>query len=289
MDDQNNTEKKNKRGEYETEWSFSFDKLGDSLNKAFQSLGGDQEVKTANYVEPKGEATSAAIAVNLSLGEATVTALEPGSPNLFEADLRYVGELDYECTGGTTPAIRLRQRDQGVAGSVRRAFGSIAQREDLRWDVRISPDVPVRLKIKGGVGRANLNLDGLQLVDLEVEGGVGEPRINLPATAHSYDVDIETGVGSSTIRLPADTTINMEIEGGVGTVRILAAAGTAIHLRAESGVGNVRVPSDMRSLKDEREFLGRSGIWQTEGFDMAQHQVHIKFEGGVGTLDLSYD
>jgi len=288
VDDQNRTDDKKRRGEYKTEWSFSFDKLGDSLNKAFQSLGGDQEVKTEHIVEPKGEAAEASILLNLSLGEATVSALEPGSPNLFEADLHYLGEIDYECTRGAAPAIRLRQRDKGVAGSVRRAFGSVAHREDLSWDIRISPDVPVRLKVKDGVGRANLNLDGLMLVDLEVEGGVGEPRISLPETAHSYDVDFEAGVGSSTIRLPHETSVNLDIEGGVGTVRILAEAGTALHLKAEAGVGNVRVPDDMRSIKEERELLGRGGIWQTEGFDMAQHQVYIKFEGGVGTMDLSY-
>lgn len=284
-----NSDDKAKRKNYETEWSFSFDKLGDSLNKALQSLGGDQEVKTDTIVEPLGEASEAAILLNLSLGEATITALEPGSPNLFEAELRYIGEIEYDCTGGVSPSLRLRQKDQGVAEGVKRVFGSVANREDLRWDVRISPDVPLRLKVKGGVGRANLNLEGLQLLSLEVEGGVGEPRIKLPATAHSYDVEIEGGVGATAVRLPQDTSINLEIEGGVGTVRVLADRGTAIQLKAEAGIGTVRVPPEMPSLKEERELLGRSGVWQTEGFDMARDQVRIDFEGGVGTLELIYE
>src|SRR3990172_7744485 len=103
-----------KNKESVTEWSFSFDKLGetisDAVNSVVDAVSSDEEVKMASFSEEIGAAASAIINLNLSVGETTVKPLA-ASNNLFEADVTYIGEMEFTATGDTEKKITLRQEN----------------------------------------------------------------------------------------------------------------------------------------------------------------------------------
>ncbi|MBZ0289665.1 MAG: hypothetical protein K8I30_18730, partial [Anaerolineae bacterium] len=90
------------------EWSFSFGDVGDSISKTLKQMGVDGEIKTAQFSEPVGGATSARVRLDLSVGKMVVRALtEPDK--LIEADVRYIGEVEFSVSGETDKVVRLGQ------------------------------------------------------------------------------------------------------------------------------------------------------------------------------------
>jgi hypothetical protein len=45
------------------------------------------------------------------------------------------------------------------------------------------------------------------------------------------------------------------------------------------------VPASVQRLS-RKEFMEHSGLWQSQGFDLAERRIIIKFDGGVGTFHL---
>lgn len=272
---------------YKTEWSFSFEKIGDSINKMVGSIKvSDEEVKTAHYSEPLGNTASATIRLAFSVGEVVVKTIDEPD-KLFEADLKYVGEIEYSVSGEEEKTIRLGQKRGDIVRPMKDALGWISNREDLRWEIGINPHVPVRLDIDGGVGATRLDLSGLHLTNLDIDGGVGETNVSLPATGTSYDVDIDSGVGGINVKIAEGAALKLDISGGVGGVNIQLPESAAASLRVTTGLGGVSIPARFARVKGGSDFISKSGVWETSGFALAQQQIVISYHGGVGGFKIS--
>lgn len=275
--------------QYKTEWSFSFDQIGKKLGTMLENVGGDVEVKSANFIESADGVTSARVDLKLSMGKTTIAATE-NADNLFEADLEYVGEVDYAVSGDAEKVVFLGQKksSNAVVDSFKRALKSIGkQSENLKWDVRLSPNVPLRLDIEVGVGQGMFDLSGLQLTKLDLEGGVGENNLTLPQSDTPYTLTIDGGVGETNIDVPENTALKITVDGGVGAININLPDNTAARVISDGTLGGVKVPSAFqRVAKDEGDMLDRSGTWETPGFNLAERQVVIEFDGGVGARNV---
>jgi hypothetical protein len=283
------SEQEPKEKKYTTEWSFSFDQIGESLNRLLGSLGvSDEEVKKAEYAEPVGEALSAKIKLGAVVGQITVSALAD-SDNLFKAEVAYVGDINFAVKGETEKTIELGQkmRRVSVGGQIKKVLNQFANRDDLYWKVGINPNVPVKLELDGSVGVARLELSGLRLTELELDGGVGETHLILPATGARYAAKIEGGVGASHITIPEGASLNLKIEGGVGGIEVHVPESAAVRIEAEGGLGGVAVPPHFTRTRGSSDFIGASGVWETAGFNLADKQIYIHFEGGVGGLKVT--
>lgn len=287
MNDSNHKQKNDKT--YETEWSFSFENIGESLSKVFEGFGGEAEVEMASFSEPKGNATAATVNVNFSVG---VTTFKPlvASDNLFEADVTYIGEIQFDVQGNTEKTITLKQPTRNpITRTIKQAFGSLNKDVDLRWDIRLNPDVPVALNIHGGVGEGDIDLAGINLTQLNVNTGVGKNTVTLPTSETGYAVKFNGGVGETVIDLPINTTTDIKISGGVGAVTLNLPPGAALKLTGKSGLGDIAVPKQMERLQESDDFITKSGVWQTQGFDQAAHQITVHYNGGVGELRVKSD
>src|SRR5215470_9876633 len=121
------------------EWSFSFEKLGDSINEELKKIGSSEEVKEAHYAAGLEGAISATVELDLSIGQTTIKALE-NSDNLFEADVKYTGEMTFEAQGEAQKYIHLAQKRTGadvITAPLKDVVNRLANHEDLRWDVRL--------------------------------------------------------------------------------------------------------------------------------------------------------
>ena len=288
--------------QYKTEWSFSFEGVGDRIRDAVGSFDFDEEIKLASYSQPIDNAESATVNLHGALGEITVKTLVD-SKNLFEADLAYIGEVEFNVTGDTEKTVTLRQKSRmPLKGIFRRNL------EGLHWDVRVSPDLPITLNAHGAVGPTQFDLAGLQLKSVSLHGVVAKSELILPTDKAGYSAHIHGNVGPLKVTMPENTAIDMHVHGNVGKtkidfpqnagtttinlhgsvgkVQIAVAPHTAVRVVTNGNLGSVRTPNHMRRVKTKKRFLVASGTWETDGFDAADRKVTIRMQGGVGSLNI---
>jgi len=292
------------------EWSFSFENIGENISKAFESIGfsGDTEVKTGNFVEAVGTAKSARVKLDMSIGDASVEALPAGSSNLLEADVTYLGEVELAVrSDGDKKTVRLGQIEKGgvVLKSIKEFFSS--RKLDLRWDVRLTPDIPLELDINTGITSNRINLNGLQLSGLRVNSGTGKTVMVLPRIENQYDVACHGGTGEFNVEIPANSNIDLKlsngtgatnltigegsavegnISGGLGSSTIYVPSGAAVRIKASTGLGSIDVPKHFVRVKGGNDFISTSGAWQTPDYDSAERKITLKYSGGVGKLTV---
>ncbi|NDI34905.1 toast rack family protein [Chengkuizengella sediminis] len=84
------------------------------------------------------------------------------------------------------------------------------------WDLKLTNEIPIDLKIDAGVSETELDLRGLQLKNLEVDAGVDEITIDISGQwEESFNAVLTTGIGSSTIILPSDIGVIIESDKGI--------------------------------------------------------------------------
>jgi hypothetical protein len=266
-------------------WPLLLVALGLYLLFGRNSIG--SPAKTGYFSAPLAGTKSARMNLNFSVGEATLTPLV-SSDKLIDAELHYVGEIDFSVSGETEKTVTLRQTGDSGLQWINPATW-FANFDGLPWRIGLSPEVPLDLNISGGAGRSELNLRGLSVIGLKLQGGVGQMLLSLPSSPQGYDVQIQGGVGETRLDVPSNTTSSIRIQGGVGQIVINTPSDAALRLRSRGGIGSVSVSSRfVRTSGGDNDFeLGKTGTWETPGFESAAHKVEIDYVGGVGSLRMS--
>lgn len=279
---------KQKRRNYEVEWSFSFEDIGRRISETIGSLS--EEPVHTQTTEPIGETRHALIHIGGSVGRRTIRALEDGN-DLLAVDALYSQPLEIradELASDGTRRYHLRGQKDSSAQPVKRFFSALTGRHELYWDVALSPRVPMRLSLEGGVGPSKFDLTGLDLTGIEIAGGVGQIVMTLPTNDRHYSIEIDSGVGETIVNIPALVNLTIEIEGGIGQTVLNIAAGVAVRLEAESGIGSIRVPESLRQIDKDGDFGSHGGTWESEGFALARNRVVIRYDGGIGSFVINH-
>ncbi len=245
------------------------------------------EVKQANFEEPRGDAESALVDLQMGIAQANVRALQD-SNQLITADLNYIGEVEFNVSGTTDKTVTLSQKNQSISSGFTNIFGFGAGEDELRWDVALSPDVPMNLTVSTGVGETNLDLRDLKLRGLDVNAGVGKVTLSLPSMDERYAVSLDSGTGEADIRIEEGAALTFTISGGVGDISIDVPDDAAVRLDGKTGVGDISVPGSYQRMDSTSNDLsvGEDGVWQSPNFDGAARQIIIQFNGGVGSLKI---
>jgi len=267
----------------EVEWSFDFENMGSRVGEFFNDvIGSDLELETANLDAPLDDASAAAVKVNFSVGRANVVALPNDSDNVFEAEITYVGDYEFDVSGTDEKKISLRQK-----GSFPRGFGRIiGNSKDLIWDIALSQKVPYNLNLNGGVGEADIDLTNLTVSKLKMETGVGKITVTLPIQDMPIEARINGGVGKTDVIVPAGVSGKLNVDGGVGAVDVVVAPDAAIRVKANAGLGDINLPKEFKRMSGEGTFIGMKGIWETPNYAESDQQIDIVYNGGVGSFRL---
>jgi hypothetical protein len=243
-------------------------------------LSSDPEVITEQFSEELGNANSARIDLEFSVGPTYIEALNR-SDDLIEAEITHLGEVEFSSSGTSRKTIQLETIERSIQ------VGRLDLFDDrkLSWEIGITPEIPVELNIHGGVGESDLDLSELNLTSLDLDVGVGQIKIFLPGTSDGYDAKITGSVGETYIEIEDEADIRLDVDGGVGEVTIKVPTDAAVRLDASIGVGRVRVPSSFKQVSGgDDDFIGENGVWETPGFNTAERRIIINFNGGVGGL-----
>jgi hypothetical protein len=184
---------------------------------------------------------------------------EPSQTSAMEATFTYAPaswkpEVAYALTG-EAGSLSVRQPDPS-----RTPFPDRAR---YVWDVKLTGAVPMTLDLTLGVGRSNVDLRGLDLVNgrkigLEVLCGVGNSTIDLSRRPRPTDLSarIETGIGETVIRLPK----------GVG-VRVSG---------RQNGIGSTGADG----------FIAQGDAWVNEAYAGDGPKIEIDLVRGIGDVTL---
>ena len=137
-------------------------------------------------------------------------------------------------------------------------------------------------------GAAKMTVDTLSASSVELKLGAGDVRFeSLNASAN---VDIEGGAGQITI--VSGTLNNLSLEMGIGELNLTAAVLGESDLKFGVGESNVTLIGSKDDYKvDIEKGLGNvtvDGENVTDFGSSGNGQNHIKFEGGIGTINLKF-
>jgi hypothetical protein len=123
------------------------------------------------------------------------------------------------------------------------------------WDLGLTTEVPLDVRIKSGAARTTLDLSASRLRKLDIQTGASETRVVLPRNAGATDVHAGHGAASLTFEVPA---------------------GVAARIRTRMALGSSHI--------DESLFPRSGDVYQSTDYATAANRVDLDIQGGVGSL-----
>jgi hypothetical protein len=127
----------------------------------------------------------------------------------------------------------------------------------LHWDVGISAEIPVDLRLDTGANRSVVDLGALRIRRLELHTGASETIVHLPHTGITA-VRVECGFASVTLHVPA---------------------GVAALIRGKMAIGATEV--------DETRFPREPDGWRSPDYETAVNRVYLEIDGGFGSVRVA--
>lgn len=248
---------------------------------------------------------------------ASVSRLLSGEDRL-EAELRHVaGILRIRPAEGRTLFAMDLSYDADVVRPVdefdgrRLTLGIESRGRDLRlrkdgraaeMEVDLTTGVPLELALKFGAGRADLELGGLRLTDLEIETGASETELDVSRPNPEVLAEARFAVGAAQFTARRLGNLNAEhllVEAGVGEV-VLDLSGDwrrdldldvemglgALELRIPRGVG-LRLTKDSFLTDLDAPEMDREGdTWTSANWDSAEHRIRVDVDAAFGSIDV---
>ena len=169
-------------------------------------------------------------------------------------------------------------------------------------DLELSDQVPMDLQLEFGAVRADLDLGGLRLRDLELTTGASEAELRVSDPNPEPMESVRVAVGAASLRATQLGNLNMEeliLEAGVGDVLLdfhgLRRAETRVH--AEMGLGKleIRIPSEagIRLVResflttlDAPELVQRGDALVSSNWESSALKVTIEVEAAFGKVSV---
>lgn len=204
---------------------------------------------TDQLAQPLGDIQSASVDLEIGWAHVNLSALAPDSTDLMKGTFRHaqgspvVKTFDVK---GSEGQLSLKEEANAIF------FGPSSS----RWDVALSPHIPLALRVNAGVGRAGLDLSALNVPSLNIDAGVGNINVTVPK------------MGNTSVR----------INGGVGAVTVTIPDGVAASIRVDGGLGGTRV--------NESRFPRFGDVYQSADYAGAANKIDLEVDGGIGSINI---
>jgi hypothetical protein len=206
---------------------------------------------------PLGSAERARVAIDWASVPLRLSASND-SRNLIEGTVVYRGRLNFDASGGRRATVVLDSASMGAGWSP--AFWTEAPGLDgsQRWELLLSPQAPIDLKLDGGSGTAEIDLRGLRLDEFRLDVASGAVDLYLPPG--EYEARIEGGSGSLDLWLPPRAGVQLVVDGGSGALR---------------------VGERLRLVDGERD---GDSVWESADYDRAESVLRIRLDLASGAV-----
>lgn len=226
--------------------------------------------RVETFTTPLEKTSNANFEFDLASQHVDIHALN-NTTDLINAEIGHTGIIDYSVSGTDTKNVRISQRSDGSGW-----FSFDFSMMDLKWDLGITPEIPVNVTMDGGSGSVTADFTGIKLQSLKAVMGSGSSDFTLPASTTSYQSRIESGSGSVNVTLPARTNLTLELDSGSGSLNIDLPAGAKVRVEvSDSGSGSLNIPNNLKNVNGTLVESG-TGTWQSDGYDAAAYKILIK-------------
>lgn len=216
--------------------------------------GGRGEVVTGEVNQSLDGATSAEIDIVFGVGRLQLDALPPGTPLLVSGEIQFDERSNERAEQTFEKRGDVAHYEIASRGSTTNIpFGSQSQQNS--WDLMLNRDIPLKLTIRTGVGRSELDLSLLKLSELSLSSGVGETRVTMPGEGQVQAV----------------------INGGVGELIIQIPDGMAARIDVRTGLGNSQIAGD---------FVRDGNVYTSPGFETAVDRLDLELRAGIGQVTV---
>ncbi len=235
------------------------------------------EVKREVLREPLGNTRTADVYLDLPGNPVTVSALSTADL-LFEASISYIGDYVYDVYTSSANETSIHLGSRGLWSIF---YVPSATPEADRWQISLSPHVPLKLEVDGHTGAADLDLRRLTLRTLEVNAGSGALTLILPEGGPQLKGTLNASQGPFTLIIPANASAELRLEGGSGPLRLECEEGAALRLIVEErGSGALTLPSWMTPVPNLTD------TWETAQYATASRRVTITLIQDSGHLEV---
>ena len=156
-------------------------------------------------VLPLGDAQEAQVDIKFGAGELVTRKAAPGA--LVEGTFK--GGVKHRLDGAGR--VELRQDLDG---------GIPWLDHEARWDVGLTAEVPLDLRLEVGAYRGTVDLGDLRLRTLELHTGASDTLVRLPRAAGSTTVRAEAGAASLTIEVPSGVAARIRSRMALGSSQV---------------------------------------------------------------------
>lgn len=130
-------------------------------------------------------------------------------------------------------------------------------RNYLEWDLNLTDEIPLDLRLNTGASDTRLNLTDLQVTNLRVDTGASATEINLPDGVAHTKVLVKAGAASVKINVPEMVAARIYVTGGL-----------------------------MGSSVNQARFPKSGGYYQSAEYETAPHKVEIRVNIGLGSATV---
>ena len=208
------------------------------------------DLTVSSASEPLGAANSAKIKLEYGAGKMHVYPL--GTPGqLFSGSFAGGVKVErHELPGGQVE-LKLRPDFDVVMMP-----GLSGPRDGLAWNLGLTAEIPMELKIEMGACEANLDLSGLRLSRLEVSTGASSTHLTLPQNAGFTRVEVECGMAEVVITAPQGVGVRAKYSGGLS------------------------------NLKAGARFVHSGDYYETADYATAANKIDLDVQIGMGSVEL---
>lgn len=203
---------------------------------------------TENLTIPRGGAVQASVEIQHGAGRLLVGALSGGDA-LLEGS--FTGGVAHSVQPGAQLRAKLNPNPDF------RVDFPWNWPEGLRWDVRLTRDIPLDLIFRTGAGESEIDLTDLDVKSVRLETGASSSRLSLPARA-GYT--------------------RAEVKGGLASINLIVPPGVAARIQLQTGLTGNNI--------DTNRFPLNGGVYQSPDYESAANKVEIFVEGGMGSIDV---
>ncbi|MDE2994074.1 MAG: toast rack family protein [Chloroflexota bacterium] len=167
--------------------------------------------------EQLADVERAEVQLRFGVGELRLASLPASSPLLVAGDLT-------AGSGREAPTWEVGRIGNGEHAEIEITSGSgtfdfNSEDNAERWDLQLSPEIPIELEVQAGASQIELDLTKLRVPALQVEVGAAQLHLRLPAQGHTA-ATVEAGAADITIEIPAATPARIRTRGGLAQIEV---------------------------------------------------------------------
>jgi hypothetical protein len=176
-------------------------------------------------------------------------------------------------------------------------------RESL-LDLRLSPDVPIDLRVAFGAADAAIDLGGIRIRSGRIQTGASRTTLNVTSLNQETCDRFEVEVGAAKFEANGLGNLNMQrltVRGGVGEVMLDFTGDWQrdLHATVEMGLGSLtlRVPrglgvrvekGGLLASFDSQGLVKRGDVYFSEDWDRAEHKLTLDIDAALGSIRVQW-